>query len=194
MRGRRQGLQTLVTDIIVDVDDDARAMWCSRSIGVEGNIRNYAYASQGLANTGCATTEDALAVMCSMAGRAHEHIAASLNRMGLPTGPGQDLDGAPCGISASRARNPRYRSAEKNGLWLTMTDVAKALHIINHVVRRLIKTGVSSAVQVVPEVPYQIRADELVSEPVKGAIARKRRPCRFANANTLPMFKDTWQL
>ncbi|WP_222035444.1 hypothetical protein, partial [Rhizobium leguminosarum] len=35
---------------------------------------------------GCATTEDALAVMRSMAGRwSDEHIAASLNRMGMPT-------------------------------------------------------------------------------------------------------------
>jgi hypothetical protein len=187
MRGRRQGLQTLVTDIIVDVDDDARAMWCSRSIGVEGNIRNYAYASQGLANTGCAATEDALAVMCSMAG----HIAASLNRMDLPTG--QDKTWTVHRVaSVRRVRGIHaYRSAEKNGPWLTMTDVTKALHITNHVIRRLIKTGVSSAVQVDPEVPYQIRADELVSEPVKGAIARKGRPCRFADANTLPMFKDT---
>jgi hypothetical protein len=39
---------------------------------------------------GCATTEVALAVMRSMAGRwSDEHIAASLNRMGLPTGQGK---------------------------------------------------------------------------------------------------------
>jgi len=43
---------------------------------------------------GCATTEDALAVMRSMAGRcSDEHIAASLNRMGMPTGQGKTWTG-----------------------------------------------------------------------------------------------------
>ncbi len=67
----------------------------------------------------------------------------------------------------------------------------KALGITNHAIRRLIKAGVLAAEQVVAGAPYQIRADDLASDPVKTAIARKGRPCRSADANTLPMFPDT---
>jgi excisionase family DNA binding protein len=141
---------------------------------------------------GCATTEDALAVMRSMAGRwSDEHIAASLNRMGLPTGQGKSW--TPHRVaSVRRVRGIHaYRSAEKDGKWLTMTEAAKALGVTNHTLRRLIKTGVLPAEQVVAGAPYQIRASDLTSEPVKMAVARKGRPCRAADADTLPMFPDT---
>ncbi|MDW9925104.1 DNA-binding protein, partial [Sinorhizobium meliloti] len=45
--------------------------------------------------------------------------------------------------------------------------------------------------QVVPGAPYQIRASDLASATVQAAIARKARPCRIADAETLPMFTDT---
>ena len=141
---------------------------------------------------GCATTEDALAVMRSMAGRwSDEHIAASLNRMGLPTGQGKTWT-AHRVSSVRRVRGIHaYRSAEKDGAWLTMTEAAKLLGVTNHTIRHLIKAGILSAVQVVPGAPYQIRASDLESELLKSAIARKARPCRSADANSLPMFPDT---
>ena len=130
--------------------------------------------------------------MRSMAGRwSDEHIAASLNRMGLPTGQGKTWT-AHRVASVRRVRGIHaYRSAEKDGEWLTMTEAAAKLDITNHAVRRLIKAGVLAAVQVVPGAPYQIRAEDLTSEPVKTAAARKGRPCRVADADTLPMFTDT---
>ena len=84
-----------------------------------------------------------------------------------------------------------YRSAEKDGEWLTMTEAAKLLSVTHHEIRRLIKTGVLPTVQVVAGAPHQIRADDLTSEPVKTAMARKGRPCRVVDADTLPMFTDT---
>ena len=72
-----------------------------------------------------------------------------------------------------------------------MTEAAKALGVTNHTIRRLIKIGVLPAVQVVPGAPHQIRAVDLASEPIKTAVARKGRPCRIIDANTLPMFTDT---
>ena len=141
---------------------------------------------------GCATTEDALAVMRSMAGRwSDEHIAASLNRMGMPTGQGKSWT-AHRVASVRRVRGIHaYRSAEKDGEWLTMTEAAKALGVTNHTLRRLIKAHVLPAEQVVTGAPYQIRAADLASEPVKMAVARKGRPCRAADTDTLPMFPDT---
>jgi len=191
MRGRQQLLRTLITDIVVDVDDEARDVvltihWRG---GQHSELR---VRKPKTGEHGCATTEDALAVMRSMAGRwSDDHIAASLNRMGLPTGQGKTWTGHRVS-SVRRVRGIHaYQSAEKGGAWLTMTEAAKALGTTNHTIRRLIKAGILSAVQVVPRAPYQIRADDLTSDPVKSAMARKGRPCRSTDANTLPMFTDT---
>src|ERR1700757_3141842 len=191
MRARQQLLRALIVDIIVDVDEKARDVvltvhWRG---GQHSELR---VRKPRTGEHGCATTEDALAIMRSMAGRwSDEHIAASLNRMGMPTGQGKSWT-AHRVASVRRVRGIHaYRSAEKDGEWLTMTEAAKALGVTNHTLRRLIKSGVLPAVQVVPGAPYQIRADDLASEAVKSAMARKGRPCRIADDNTIPMFTDT---
>jgi len=191
MRARQQLLRTLIADIIVDVDDAARDVVLM--IHWRGGQHSELHVRKPKSGEhGCATADDALAVMRSMAGRwSDEHIAASLNRMGLPTGQGKTWT-AHRVSSVRRVRGIHaYRSAEKDGDWLTMTDAAKALGVTNHAIRRLIKSGILPAVQVVPGAPYQIRADDLASESIKTAIAGKGRPCRTIDADTLPMFTDT---
>ena len=74
-----------------------------------------------------------------------------------------------------------YRSAEKNGEWLTMSEAAATLGVTHHRIRRLIKDGILPAEQVVPGAPYQIRAGDLHDERVVAAIARTGRPCRVAS-------------
>ena len=89
MRARQQLLRTLITDIVVDVDDEARDVILT--IHWRGGQHSELRVRKPRAGEhGCATAEDALAVMRSMAGRwSDEHIAATLNRMGLPTGQGK---------------------------------------------------------------------------------------------------------
>jgi excisionase family DNA binding protein len=191
MRARQQLLRTLIADIVVDVDDAVREVvltihWRG------GHHSELRVRKPRTGEHGCATTEDALAVMRSMAGRwSDEHIAASLNRMGMPTGQGKTWT-AHRVASVRRVRGIHaYRSAEKDGAWLTMTEAAKALGVTNHLIRRLIKTGALPAEQVVRGAPYQIRADDLSSTEVQSAIARTSRPRRLTETDTLPMFTDT---
>lgn len=191
MRARQQLLRTLITDIIADVDDDVREVVLT--IHWRGGQHSELRVRKPRAGEhGCATTGDALAVMRSMAGRwSDEHIAASLNRMGMPTGQGKTWTAHRVG-SVRRVRGIHaYRSAEKDGEWLTMSEAAKALGVTNHAIRRLIKAGLLPAEQVVPGAPYQIRAGDLKTPPVQSAVARKGRPCRTSDASTLPMFTDT---
>src|SRR5580658_8592959 len=191
MRARQQLLRALIVDIIVDVDEKARDVVLT--VHWRGGQHSELRVRKPRAGEhGCATTEDALAVMHSMAGRwSDEHIAASLNRMGLPTGQGKTWT-AHRVSSVRRVRGIHaYRSAEKDGAWLTMSEAAKLLGVTNHAIRRLIKAGVLAAEQVVPGAPYQIRAGDLASGPVMSAIARKARPYRSTDANTLPMFPGT---
>src|ERR1700719_1142333 len=139
MRARQQLLRALIVDIIVDVDEEARDVvltihWRG---GQHSELR---VRKPRTGEHGCATTEDALAVMRSMAGRwSDEHIAASLNRMGLPTGQGKTWT-AHRVSSVRRVRGIHaYRSAEKDGEWLTLTEAAAALGVTNHAIRRLVK-------------------------------------------------------
>jgi excisionase family DNA binding protein len=191
MRARQRLLRALVTDIIADVDETAREVVLT--IHWRGGQHSQLRVRKPKSGEhGCRTPEEALAVMRSMATRwSDEDIAASLNRMGMPTGQGKTW-------TAHRVSSLRrvhgihaYRSAEKNGEWLTMTEAATQLGVTNHRIRRLIKDRVLAAEQVVPGAPYQIRASDLQDERVIVAVRRTGRPCRVDLENQLAMFTDT---
>jgi excisionase family DNA binding protein len=178
MRTRQRLLRALVADIIADVDEVAREViltihWRG---GQHSQLR---VRKPKTGEHGCRTPEEALAVMRSMATRwSDADIAASLNRMGMPTGQGKTW-------TAHRVSSLRrvhgihaYRSAEKNGEWLTMSEAAATLGVTNHQIRRLIKDRILAAEQVVPGAPYQIRASDLQDERVLAAIRRTGRPRR----------------
>jgi hypothetical protein len=71
-----------------------------------------------------------------------------------------------------------------------MSEAAVKLGVSNHQIRRLIKQGILAADQVVPDAPYQIRANDLLDERVTMAIARKSRPYRPNSKNQTSMFSD----
>lgn len=191
MRARQRLLRALVTDIIADFDEEAREVVLT--IHWRGGQHSQLRVRKPKSGEhGCRTSEEALAVMRSMASRwSDEDIAATLNRMGMRTGQGKTW-------TANRVSSLRivhgihaYRSAEKDGRWLTMTEAAKRLGVTNHVIRRLIRDGILAAEQVMPDAPYQIRASDLKLDSVTTAIARKGRPCRVESESQLPIFTDT---
>ena len=89
MRTRQRLLRALVIDIIADVDEAVREVVLT--IHWRGGQHSQLRARKPkLGEHGCRTPEEALAVMRSMATRwSDEDIAASLNRMGMPTGQGK---------------------------------------------------------------------------------------------------------
>ena len=191
MRMRQQVLRTLVKDIVADVDDATREIvltihWRG---GQHSQLR---VAKPRSGEHGCRTPEEALAVMRSMAGRwSDEHIAASLNRMGIPTGQGKTWTAQRVGSLRMVHDIRAYRSAHKDGQWLTMSEAAAKLGVNNHRIRRLIKDGILRAEQVVPRAPYQIRANDLLDQRVIEAAARTVRPCRIDGENQIAMFSST---
>jgi excisionase family DNA binding protein len=191
MPTRQRLLRALVTDIIADIDDATREVvltidWRG---GQHSELR---MRKPNSGEHGCRTSDEALAVMRTMATRwSDEAIAASLNRMGMPTGQGKTWTAHR--VSSVRRVNGihAYRSAEKNGEWLTMSEAAATLGVTHHCIHRLIKDGILPAEQVVPGAPYQIRADDLQQEQVVAANGRTGRTCRVVPANQLPMFPDS---
>lgn len=191
MRSRQQLVRSLIADIIAHYDASSREIvltvhWRG---GQHSELRVRKPRS---GEHDCRTSEEALAVIRSMATRwSDEDIAATLNRMGLPTGQGKTWT-AHRVSSLRRVRGIHaYKSAEKDGQWLTMSEAAAKLGVSNHQIRKLIKGGVLAAEQVVPDAPYQIRASDLQDERVISALARKGRPCRIISENQTSMFSDT---
>src|SRR6202167_2192397 len=190
MRTRQQLLRTLVNEITADIDEGAREIvliihWKG---GQHSELRLCKPRSGG---HDCITPDGALAVIRSMASRwSDEDIAATLNRMRLPTGQGKTWTAHRVG-SIRRGRGIHaYRSADKDGTWLTMREAAQHCGVTSHRVRRLIEAGVLPAEQVVPGAPYQILASDLQNERVVRAMGRKGRPCHLDAENQLPVFTD----
>jgi DNA invertase Pin-like site-specific DNA recombinase len=191
MRTRQRLVRALITEIVVDIDAAAGEIvlvihWKG---GQHSELR---VRKPRTGEHGCSTPEQALAVMRSMAGRwSDQDIAASLNRMGMPTGQGKTWTAHRVG-SVRRVRGIHgYRSAEKNGEWLTMRDAAAKLGVSHHQIRKLIKVGILASEQIMPDAPHQIRAADLASERVIIALKRKGHPCRAESENQISMFSDT---
>ena len=191
MRTRQRLVRALITEIIADVDEAAGEIvlvihWKG---GQHSELR---VKKPKTGEHGCSTPEQALAVMRSMAGRwSDQDIAASLNRMGLPTGQGKTWTAHRVGSIRRVNGIHGYLSAEKNGEWLTLRDAAAKLGVSHHQVRKLIKAGILASNQIMPDAPHQIRAADLDSEQVAVALARKGRPCRADSKNQISMFPDT---
>jgi DNA invertase Pin-like site-specific DNA recombinase len=191
MRTRQRLVRALITEIIVDIDEPAGEIvlvihWKG---GQHSELR---VRKPRTGEHGCSTPEQTLAVIRSMAGRwSDQDIAASLNRMGMPTGQGKTWT-AHRVSSLRRVRGIHgYLSADKNGEWLTLRDAAAKLGVSHHQVRKLIKAGVLVSNQIIPDAPHQIRAADLASEQVVAALERKGRPCRADSQNQISMFPDT---
>jgi len=190
MRARQRLLRALVVDIIADIDDKAREVILT--IHWQGGQHSQLRVRKPKSGeNGCRTPEEALAVMRSMATRwSDEEIAASLNRMGMPTGQGKTWTARRVNSLRTLHGIRAYRSAEKNGEWLTMSEAAAQLGVTNHRIRRLIKDRVLAAEQAVASAPYQIRARDLEDERVIAALGRTGRPCRVDRENQIPLFPD----
>ena len=188
MRARQQLVRALIADIVADVDEKGREIILT--IHWQGGQHSQLRVRKPRTGEhGRRTSEEALAVIRSMSCRwSDQDIAASLNRMSMRTGQGMTWNAQR--VSSVRREHGihAYRSAEKNGEWLTMSEAAKLVGVTRHFIRRLINERILHADQVVPDAPYQIRASDMQSEAVAAAIARKHRPCRRNVDDELPMF------
>lgn len=187
MRCRQQLLRTLVSDIIADVDEEKREVLLT--IHWKGGQHSQLRIRKPNAGEhGQSTPEAALAVMRPMATRwSDADIAATLNRMGMQTGQGKTWTARRVGALRTVHKIHGYRSAEKNGEWLTLTEAAKKLGVSAHRVRRLIKEGVLMTELVVPDAPHQIRASDLEKDEVT-QFPRHRGPCRIKMENQKSLF------
>ena len=186
-RCRQQLLRALIKDIVADVDDDARDVILT--IPWHGGQHSQARVRKPKSGEhGQSTPEKALAVMRSMAARwSDAEIAATLNRMGMKTGQGKTWTARRVQSLRTVHKISGYRSSDKNGEWLTMSDAAARLGVSHVKIRRFIRDDILPAEQVMRCAPYQIRASGLDHERIKAELARKS-PCRTDDDNQESLF------
>lgn len=181
-RTRQRLVRALIEEIVVDVDDATREVvllvhWRG---GQHSELRVRKPASGE--HTKCAP-EEATKVIREMATRwSDEDIAATLNRMGLQTGQGLTWNAVRVGAYRRTAGIHGYESAVKDGRCLTMVEAAAKAGVSCHAIRKLIRSGILPARQVLFDAPWQILASDLDRPDVQEALRRRGRrpgrPCR----------------
>ncbi|RUU48906.1 helix-turn-helix domain-containing protein [Mesorhizobium sp. M6A.T.Ca.TU.002.02.2.1] len=187
MRCRQQLLRALIKGIVADVDDDARDVILT--IHWHGGQHSQVRVRKPKSGEhGQRTPEEALAIMRSMATRwSDAEIAATLNRMGMQTGQGKTWTARRVQSLRTVHKISGYRSSDKNGEWLTMSDAAAKLGVSHVKIRRFIRDGLLPAEQVMRGAPYQIRASDLEEERIKADLARNT-PRRIHDDNQESLF------
>jgi len=184
MRTKQRLVRALIEEIVVDVDDSTREV----VLVIHWRGGQHSELRVRKPETGehtKRTSEEAERVIRDMATRWPDiEIAATLNRMGLLTGHGKTWTEIRVSSYRRTAGIGGYESAVKDGRCLTMLEAAQKLGVTCHVIRKLIKTGVLPARQVIKDAPWQILAADLERPEVREALRRRRtrggRPCRVA--------------
>jgi DNA invertase Pin-like site-specific DNA recombinase len=195
MRLKQRIVRVLVEEIIADVDDAKREIvlvlhWIGGR-HTEVRVRKFRTGESKRA-----TEEQAIEVVRRMATRwPDDEVAATLNRLGFRTGPGNTWNAQRVYAVRYRLHLPSVSVAERTGAsrgTLTLGEAARSLGVHDSRVRRMIREGLITATQVVPCAPYEISPQELEREDVKRAarstqIAGREKRQRAANRATLPL-------
>jgi DNA invertase Pin-like site-specific DNA recombinase len=182
MNAKQRLARTLLEEIVVDVDDETREVvlmlhWRG---GRHSELRIKKPNSGEHTKRAPAGADKVIGEMATK--WSDEHVAATLNRMGLKTG--QGLSWNATRVAAHRRTHgiAGYESKNKDGQCLTMSEAAAQFGVSHYAIRCLIKTGVLPARQVVVDAPWQIMAADLhrpdVAEALRARAERGRRPCR----------------
>lgn len=189
MRTKQQLVRTLIREIVVDVDDSNREVililhWHG---GQHSELRvQKPKTGEHRRRTGA----EAEGIIREMAAKwSDEHIASTLNRIGLKTGQNQTWNATRVSFHRRKRGIAGYESRVKDGRCLTMQETAKFLGVSGHSVRNLIKNAILPARQVVENAPWQILREDLERPEVKTALRNRfKRPCRnSADEQTIPI-------
>jgi hypothetical protein len=174
-------VRALIEEIVVDVDDATREVvlvvhWRG---GQHSELR---VCKPNSGEHSHRTPEDADRLIREMATRwSDAEIAATLNRMGIPTGLGNTWTALRVAAYRQKSGIRAYASAARDGRCLTLVDAARTLGVTRHLIDRLIREGILPARQVVTAAPWQILATDLNRPEVQQALLRRTRrgrPCR----------------
>lgn len=174
MHTKQRLLRTLIEELIVNVDDASREV----IITVHWKGGEHSEHRVQKPRTGehrKRAPEQAEVLVREMAGHwSDEHIAASLNRLGLKTGQNNSWSAQRVDSFRKKKGISAYGSPHRHGQSLTMRDAAAAAGVSSHVIRKLIRADILPARQIMKDAPWQIQAEDLARSEVKLALEAHR--------------------
>jgi DNA invertase Pin-like site-specific DNA recombinase len=185
-RTKQRLIRALIEEIVVDVDDSKRELVLV--IHWRGGQHSELRVRKPLSGEHSKRAPEKVEkIVREMATRWSDNdIAATLNRMALPTGHGKTWNAIRVAAYRRSMGICGYESATKDGHCLTMFEAAAKLNVTCHAIRKLIKSGLLPARQVVFDAPWQIQTVDLERpEILKALRGRQRtgRPCRNSTDN-----------
>jgi hypothetical protein len=171
MRLKQRIIRILIREIVADVEHDKQQIvllihWAG---GQHSELR---IKKNGLGKHRRCTSIEAVEVVRQMAGKfSDEQIAATLNRLKLRTGVGNNWNEQRVSSLRHYHKLPAHDASTTARNMLTLEETAHRLGISGTSVRRMIRQKVLPASQVVACAPWQISLEAVDSEPVKQAVA-----------------------
>ena len=193
MRLKQRVVRILIEEIIADVDDASTeiVLLIHWSGGRHSELRMKK--NQTGQHSRC-TSLEAVEILRRMAGRfPDERIAATLNRLGFRTGPGNTWNEGRIRSLRSYHQLPAYDATGCNRKTLTLEQASERLQVSHKVVRRLIESGKIAATQIVPWAPWEVSAEAMECEEVLQEVKRVKRGTRMKTPlpqAELPMFQE----
>jgi DNA invertase Pin-like site-specific DNA recombinase len=191
MRLKQRITRILIQEIVADVDESTSEIlltihWTGgrhSELRIKKNLTGH--------HSRC-TSLEAIEILRRMAGRfPDEQIAATLNRLGLKTGSGNNWVELRVRTARSYHELPPYDPKLRQNM-LTLEEASEKLGVSHKIVRRLIDCKVIAATQVVPWAPWEIPVESIQSKQVLNAVAAVKRGSRIKERNgeaELPMFE-----
>src|SRR4051812_12170207 len=175
MRLKQRIVRILVEEIVTDVDETTGEIVLL--IHWSGGRHSELRLKKNLTGRHSRCTDlETIDVLKRMAGRfPDDQIAATLNRLGLQTGPGNTWTEGRVRAVRSYHQLPPYSVATAPRETLTLEQASERLGISHKVVRRLIEEQKIPATQVVPWAPWEISAAAIDSPDVVREVARLRK-------------------
>jgi DNA invertase Pin-like site-specific DNA recombinase len=174
MRLKQRIARILLQEIVADIDEQAGEIvlllhWAG---GRHSELR---VKKNGPGRHGRSTSLEAIEIVRRMAGHySDEQIAATLNRLGVPTGAGNSWTELRVRSARSYHALPAFDASQPRRDRLTLQDAAQRLGVSTTSVRRLIRNNHLPARQIVPCAPWEISPEALLSTTVRDAVEAMR--------------------
>jgi hypothetical protein len=171
MRLKQRIVRILIREIVADVEQEKNQIvllihWAG---GRHSELR---VKKNGLGKHRYCTSVEAIEIVRQMAGKfSDEQIAATLNRLKLRTGAGNNWNEQRVSSLRHYHMFPAYDPRTASTGMLTLEETAFRLGISATTVRRMIQQKLLPASQVVSCAPWQIPAEATQSEAVQNAVA-----------------------
>jgi excisionase family DNA binding protein len=170
MRLKQRIVRILIHEIVADIDEKAREIvllmhW------VGGRHSELRVKKNEAGRHNRCTSVEAIEVIRQMCDKfPDEQIAATLNRLGMKTGAGQNWNEGKVYSARHYHELREYDPLDANDGTVTMEEAAQRLGISPTSIRRLIELNKLPATQVVACAPWQIQLDALESDAVRTAV------------------------